>query len=99
MANEPDDFGSGLNVKHGLRYLYTRFSFGGENNPAFETGMDRVFGTKPKEFCSQCDKRFSWCECHNDKRCVFLTMDESQRRMCRPSDWVLCENCQKGGVK
>ena len=67
MTNDPNDFGNGLNVKGGLRYLYKRFSFGGEVNPAYDKEIERIFGAKPREFCAKCDKRFSWCECPKEE--------------------------------
>ena len=51
-----------LNAKH--RYQYSRFSFGGDApDSAYGKNYDATFGARPPQFCPDCGKRFSWCEC------------------------------------
>ncbi len=31
---------------------------------------ERIFGEKPKEFCDNCDKRLSFCECQTNEEVI-----------------------------
>lgn len=63
MAADPNDFGPGLQVKGGLRYLYKRFSFGGDESTEYAENIERIFGKKEKKFCEECGRLPSWCDC------------------------------------